>query len=214
MNDSKVFLERNDILSERVIRGLESRQMAGYYCKTKEEALKKALSLIEPKSTVAWGGAETLGQIGFYDALKDVDCKVINRDTAETREHAIELMRSALSCDTFFMSSNAITADGELVNIDGMGNRTAALIFGPKSIVVVVGMNKVCSDLDDAMNRARTFAAPMNATRLKTQTPCALTGSCANCKKPESICAHIVITRLSKIPHRIKVILVGESLGY
>ena len=125
----------------------------------------------------------------------------------------MDMLRQALTCDTFLMSSNAISEDGQLVNIDGMGNRVAALCFGPKQVIVVAGMNKVAGDLDSAMSRARHIAAPANVQRFDVKTPCAVTGQCGNCTSPDCCCAQIVTTRFSKIPGRIKVVLVGEVLG-
>lgn len=129
-------------------------------------------------------------------------------------EEKQELMRQALLCDTYLMSSNAVSQDGQLVNIDGNGNRCAALIYGPKSVVMVVGMNKVAADLDAAISRARNTAAPANVQHFPgLKTPCSVTGVCANCLSPETICCQFVITRYSRVPGRIKVIFVGEGLG-
>ena len=124
------------------------------------------------------------------------------------------LMRQALTCGTFIMSSNAISADGQLVNIDGNANRVAALCFGPESVLVIAGMNKVMGDLDSAIARARQVAAPANAQRFDIKTPCAVTGSCGDCTSPDCICCQMVITRACRPAGRIKVILVGEDLGF
>jgi hypothetical protein len=216
MGFEEVFLQRNQILSEKIIKELRSRQFEAYFCANKNEALSKALSLIPKKSSVSWGGSETIVQIGLLDELKkSKDYTVIDRDSAPDKEKRFELMRSALLCDTFLMSANAITQDGQLINIDGMGNRLSALLFGPKSIIVIVGMNKVSPTVKDAIKRVRNYAAPLNAARLNIKdTPCGLTGQCGDCKSPATVCSYIVTTRFCKIPNRIKVILVGESLGY
>lgn len=205
--------KRNELLGKRLVENLKKRNMDAYYCATKDEALTKALELIPEGDVVSWGGSETLNQIGLIEEVKKRN-KVIDRATAATVEENQELMHQALLCDTYLMSSNAVSQDGQLVNIDGNGNRCAALIYGPKSIVMVVGMNKVAADLDAAMSRARNTAAPANVQHFPgIKTPCAVTGVCANCMSPETICCQFVITRFSRVPGRIKVVFVGESLG-
>lgn len=205
--------KRNELLGKRLVENLKKRNMDAYYCATKDEALTKALELIPEGDVVSWGGSETLNQIGLIEEVKKRN-KVIDRATAATVEEKQELMHQALLCDTYLMSSNAVSQDGQLVNIDGNGNRCAALIYGPKSIVMFVGMNKVAADLDAAMSRARNTAAPANVQHFPgIKTPCAVTGVCANCMSPETICCQFVITRFSRVPGRIKVVFVGESLG-
>lgn len=205
--------KRNELLGKRLVENLKKRNMDAYYCATKDEALTKALELIPEGDVVSWGGSETLNQIGLIEEVKKRN-KVIDRATAATVEEKQELMHQALLCDTYLMSSNAVSQDGQLVNIDGNGTRCAALIYGPKSIVMVVGMNKVAADLDAAMSRARNTAAPANVQHFPgIKTPCAVTGVCANCMSPETICCQFVITRFSRVPGRIKVVFVGESLG-
>ena len=205
--------KRNELLGKRLVENLKKRNMDAYYCATKDEALTKALELIPEGDVVSWGGSETLNQIGLIEEVKKRN-KVIDRAAAATVEEKQELMHQALLCDAYLMSSNAVSQDGQLVNIDGNGNRCAALIYGPKSIVMVVGMNKVAADLDAAMSRARNTAAPANVQHFPgIKTPCAVTGVCANCMSPETICCQFVITRFSRVPGRIKVVFVGESLG-
>lgn len=205
--------KRNALLGKRLIENFNKRNMEAYYCVTKEEALAKALELIPESDVVSWGGSESLNEIGLIDAVKKTN-KVIDRATAASMEEKQELMRQALLCDTYLMSSNAVSQDGQLVNIDGNGNRCAALIYGPKKVVMVVGMNKVAADLDAAMSRARNTAAPANVQHFPgLKTPCSVTGVCANCMSQETICCQFVITRYSRVPNRIKIILVGESLG-
>lgn len=205
--------KRNELLGKRLVENLKKRNMDAYYCATKDEALAKALELIPKGDVVSWGGSETLNQIGLIEEVKKRN-KVIDRAAAATVEEKQELMHQALLCDTYLMSSNAVSQDGQLVNIDGNGNRCAALIYGPKSIVMIVGMNKVAADLDAAMSRARNTAAPANVQHFPgIKTPCAVTGVCANCMSPETICCQFVITRFSRVPGRIKVVFVGESLG-
>lgn len=205
---------RNKLLGETLVKNLTKRGMGAYYCATKEEALAKALELIPETDVVSWGGSVTVKDIGLLAAIKRRN-PVIDRDLADTPEEKMELMRNALLCDTFLMSSNAISKDGQLVNIDGNGNRVAALIFGPKQVIMIVGMNKITGTLEGAIDRARHVAAPINAARFPgLSTPCAKLGTCADCIAPDAICCQVVITRVSRIKERIKVILVGENLGF
>ena len=196
-----------------VVKAMKKRQFDAYYCSTAEEAVKKVLELIPSGDTVSWGGVATVDQLGIKDRLRQRGQSLIDRDTARTPDERMDMLRQALTCDTFLMSSNAISEDGQLVNIDGMGNRVAALCFGPRQVIVVAGMNKVAGDLDSAMSRARHIAAPANVQRFDVKTPCSVTGQCGNCTSPDCCCAQIVTTRFSKIPGRIKVVLVGEELG-
>lgn len=205
---------RNEVLGMRVVKALESRNMEAYYVKTKEEALAKALELIPEGSSVSWGGAMSAQEIGLTDAVRAGNYEVLDRDTKETREEQQEVMHQALNCDVFLGSTNAVSEDGILVNIDGNANRVAAYAYGPKSVLLIVGMNKVVKTEADAMSRARNEAAPINAQRFGISTPCVKNGTCADCKSPECICCQILITRFSKVPKRIKVILVGEHLGF
>ncbi|MGM9530486.1 lactate utilization protein [Intestinibacter sp.] len=205
---------RYDLLCAKERDNLEKRHFEAYYCQTKEEALKKAIELIPKNDVVSWGGSVSIDEIGLLDYVRK-NYKVIDRDTAKTPEERVEIMRQALLCDTFLMSANAMSEDGILVNIDGNGNRVAALCYGPKNVVVIVGINKICKTLEDAVSRARNIAAPINVQRFKgIKTPCYLNGSCANCKSPESACSQVVITRTNRTASRIKVILVGKELGF
>ena len=211
---NKMLTERNRKLAEKVIKGLESRNMEGYYAETKEEALKIALALIPGGSSIGWGGSVSIADIGLKEAVCSEEYKVYNRDMCSSAEEKREIEYKCLGCDYFLCSTNAITEDGILVNIDGRGNRVAAITWGPENVLMVVGMNKVVRDLDTAWSRARHLAAPVNAQRFDIQTPCKKTGSCADCKSPDTICSQFLITRYSKEPKRIKVILVNEELGY
>lgn len=205
---------RTDLLGVRVRDNLQKRHFEAYYCPTKEEALKKAIELIPKEDVVSWGGSVSIEEIGLLDYVKK-NYKVIDRDNAKTPEERVELMRQAILCDTFLMSANAMSEDGVLVNIDGNGNRVAALCYGPKSVVVIVGINKVCKTVEAAISRARNTAAPINVQRFDgINTPCYLNGSCANCKLPQSACSQVLLTRTNRNPSRIKVILVGEELGF
>ncbi|MBQ1959204.1 MAG: lactate utilization protein, partial [Firmicutes bacterium] len=200
-----MFLKkRNDKAGPLVAEALNKRGFDAYYVSTAEEAKAKALELIPEGSVVSWGGSITVDQIGLKEEVLN-KFSVINRDAAKSPEERMELMRQALTCDTFLMSANAITEDGQLVNIDGNGNRVAALCFGPKEVIVVAGMNKVVGSLEDAWDRARNYAAPVNAQRFELPTPCGKTGLCADCKNSSTICTHFVVTRMGK-NGRIKVI--------
>ncbi len=200
--------------AELIIKGLKKRQMEGYYAATKEEAVSIALSLMPEGSSVGWGGSVTLTECGLMDALKTAPLQVIDRAQAVTPEEKDQMNARLITADTFLMSTNAITMDGELFNIDGHGSRLAFLIYGPKQVLVLCGMNKVVSSLEAAQERARLNACPPNCIRLNKKTPCAVTGRCGDCYGSDCICSQFVTTRRSSIPGRIKVILIGESLGF
>ena len=208
MNENEV--KRNELLAKKVIKGLESRNMSGYYAANAEEALAKALELIPEGATVTMGGCMSAREIGLVDSLKSGNYNFIDRDNMEDKRAA---MLAAYDADVFLSSVNAMTEDGELVNIDGNSNRVSAIAQGPKQVLFIVGMNKVCDDLDGAMKRARNVAAPINAQRFGLDTPCAKTGSCMNCKSPDTICCQFLITRFSRHKGRIHVILVNDKLG-
>lgn len=205
------MVKRNALLAQKVIKGLQSRNMSGYYAENREEALRLALELIPEGSTATMGGGVSVHEIGLVDALKQGNYKFIDRDAYEDKRAAMLL---AYDADVFLASANAITEDGVLVNIDGNANRVSAIAHGPKKVILIVGMNKVCDDVDGAMKRARNVAAPTNAQRFGLSTPCAKTGSCMNCKSPDTICCQFLITRFSRHTGRIHVILVNDSLGF
>lgn len=199
---------------ETLVKALEQRQFEAYYCSDKKEALEMALSLMPRGATVGWGGCTSVAQIGLLDAVRNGNYPVIDRDTAANPEERMELMRRCLLADVFLTGANAISMDGQMVNIDGMGNRVSAIVFGPKSVIVVAGMNKVVDTVEDAMVRARTVAAPINKQRFPTPTPCMVNGKCSDCKGDGSICNQFLITRSCRPAGRIKFILVGEDLGF
>ena len=205
------IVKRNELLAQKVIKGLESRNMSGYYAASKEDALKLALTLIPEGSSVTMGGAMSAHEIGLVDALKAGNYNFIDRDAYEDKRTA---MLAAYDADVFLSSTNAMTDDGILVNIDGNSNRVSAICQGPKKVLFIVGMNKVCGDLDGAMKRARNVAAPTNAQRFGLSTPCAKTGKCMDCKSPDTICCQFLITRFSRHAGRIHVILVNDILGF
>lgn len=202
-------------LAGTVIGNLQKRNMDACYCATVEEAQKLAFSYLKPDCTVSFGGSMTLEDTGMLTALRhDPNIRLIDRATAKTQEATKQLFHDALSADFYFMSTNAITVNGELVNIDGNGNRVAALIYGPEHVIIMAGMNKVAANIEEALSRVHNTATPMNCKRLGKHTPCASTGVCSDCLSPDCICNQVVVTRRSGIPGRIKVILIGEELGY
>ena len=203
--------KRNALLAQKVIKGLESRNMSGYYAENSKAALAQALKLIPEGSAVTMGGGMSVHEIGLVDALKAGNYRFIDRDAIADKRAA---MLAAYDADVFLSSANAITEDGILVNIDGNSNRVSAIAQGPKKVIFIVGMNKVCDDIDGAIKRARNVAAPINAQRFGLNTPCARTGSCMNCKSPDTICCQFLITRFSRHTGRIHVILVNDSLGF
>lgn len=205
---------RNSLLAAKVIKGLESRRISGYFAETKEEALKKALELITEGSSISWGGAMSASEIGLLDAVKKGNYTVYDRADAKTEEERKEIVQKAFGCDWFISGTNAITEDGILVNLDGNSNRVACLAYGPEHVVIIAGMNKVTKDVGAAIYRVRNEAAPINAQRFPIDTPCKLTGSCANCKSPDSICCNFLITRIERHPGRMHVILVNDELGF
>lgn len=196
-----------------LVKNLKSRHFDAYYCPDKDSALEKALSLIPSGSSVGWGGAMSASQIGLIDAIKSGDFRALDRSTAETPEQRAEIEKNCMFCDVFLTGANGLSLDGQMVNIDGYGNRVAATIFGPKSVIVIAGMNKVEENIEAAVRRARTVAAPANQQRFLRQTPCTVTATCADCKSEDCICNQIVITRHCRPVGRIKFIIVGEDLG-
>ena len=212
MNENVV--KRNKLLAEKVIKGLESRNMTGYYAESKEDALKKALELMPEGSSVTMGGCMSAVEIGLVDAVKNGNYNFIDRDVAKTPEEKRAVMLKGYDADFFLSSANAMTDDGVIVNIDGNSNRVSMIAQGPKHVLFIVGMNKVCGDIDDAMKRARNIAAATNAQRFGLSTPCSKSGTCFNCKSPDTICCQFLITRFSRHAGRIHVILVNDNLGF
>ena len=196
-----------------LVKNLRSRHFEAYYCADRSSALEKALELIPKGASVGWGGAMSAEEIGLIDAVRSGGYHAIDRDKGATPEERDEIMRQCLSAQVFLTGANALSLDGQMVNIDGNGNRMAAIVYGPESVIVVAGMNKVMDSLEDAVTRARTVAAPMNKQRFGAVTGCAETGVCVNCKSEGCICNQILITRHCRPAGRIKFILVGEALG-
>lgn len=197
-----------------LVKNLKNRHFDACYCADKASALQKALEWIPEGSSVGWGGTLTAQQIGLLDAVRRGNYKCIDRNSSKTPEEKKQAEYDCLTCDTFITSANALSLDGQMVNIDGIGNRLAAITFGPKNVLVVVGINKVEDTIEGAVNRARTIAAPQNQQRFDHITPCKTTGMCSDCKSQDSICNQILITRLCKPAGRIRFIVIGEELGF
>ena len=196
-----------------VAKALEKRHFEAYYVSDKEAAVKKILEIIPKDHSVSWGGCMTMDALGLKDKLVSDGYTIIDRDTGSTAEEREQIMHQALNCGSFIMSANAITEDGQLFNIDGKGNRVAALCYGPQNVIVIAGMNKVVQNMDAAYDRVRGYAAPANAQRFDIDTPCKKIGECADCLSGSTICAQFVTTRICKPAGRIKVVLIGEELG-
>lgn len=202
-----------------ILKNFKKRNIEGYYAETSEEARSIALSLVDEGSVVSWGGSKTLDDTGIREGLFELEKQgkitIIDPFREKDPEASYEARRQGLLADVYFLSANALTADGELANIDGTGNRVAALTFGPKKVIVVAGLNKLTDNLEDAIKRVKEVACPKNAQRLGRKTPCALTGHCCDCLLPtETICSSIVTTRFSSNIGRINVILINEDLGF
>lgn len=204
---------RYNKLGEKVVASLNKRHFDAYYFSSKEEAIEKILNLIPKENIVSWGGSMTAQELNIYNVLKENNYKLIDRDTAKSPDERSDLMHQSLLCDSYIMSANAITEEGELFNIDKVGNRVAALSYGPKNVIVIAGMNKIVKNIDEAYSHVRNTVAPENVQRLGLNTPCFITGQCSDCVSSDCCCAQMVTTRLSVPAGRIKVILIGEVLG-
>ncbi len=211
MSPKKQYYENT---AKTILTNLEKRQMKGWYCEDSAAAVKKVLELLPEGSSITWGGTMTMEECGLMDVLKQGNYALIDRLSAKTPEEKKELYARAVCADYFFMSTNAITLDGQLVNVDGAGNRVACLCSGPDNVIILAGMNKVVASVEAGHEQIRNRAASINALRLNKKTPCAITGKCADCQSPDCICSQIVVTRRSHVPGRIQVILIGEELGY
>ena len=200
--------------AENIIKKLKLRKMEGYYVENMDLAIAKVLELIGPAAkTVSYGGSMTIDNSDMKQKIREAGHELVIREDYKSDEEIRQLKSKMINSDTFLMSTNAITLDGELINIDGRGNRVSYLIYGPDQVIVITGMNKVVKDVQEGLDRTRNIASPANTVRLNCDTPCATSGRCADCLE-HTICCQMVITRASLIPGRIKVILVGEELGY
>ncbi|MCH5307148.1 MAG: lactate utilization protein [Prevotella sp.] len=207
--------KRNQQLGTRMVKNLERRHFTAFYCATAKEAASKVSELIPDGASVTWGGTMTVRDMNIPEMLRNRgNLNVWDRDSVESDEEKQQMYLRAFSADYYLSSANAISEDGVLVNIDGNGNRVAAITWGPKHVIFVIGMNKVAQDVKSALKRARSTASPINAARFNIQTPCQADGQCHNCNSPQSICNYIHFLRNSSKPGRIIVILVSENLGY
>lgn len=206
--------KRNGRLAEKLVKNLERRHYEAYFYKTREEAVEKIAQLIPEGSSVSWGGSMTIRDMGLTKKLKSGNYEVYDREEVTAQEDKVAIYRKAFGCDYYISSVNAISEDGVIVNIDGNGNRVAAITWGPERVILVVGLNKVCQDVDAAIKRARSEAAPVNMARFDFNTPCRKDGVCHNCMSPDSICNYISIQRMSHPAKRHIVVLVDEVLGY
>lgn len=206
---------RNDLLGEKLVKNLKRRNMEAFYCPTAQEAVGKVMELIADGSSVTWGGSMTVRDMGIPQALKERGTlEVLDRDLVDDPQEKQQMYLRAFSADVFLSSANAISEDGVIVNIDGNGNRVAAISWGPKKVIFIIGLNKVAQTVEAAIARARSTASPINAQRFDIATPCHADGMCHNCNSPESICSYIHLLRNSRTPGRHVVVLVGEDFGY
>ncbi len=211
---------------EKTIENLQKNNMQGYYCESSEKARELVKHLIKKGETISSGGSQTLKETGIMDILKSGDYNYLDRAVEGfTREDVERVYRETYSCDTYFASSNAVTESGYLYNVDGNSNRVSAILYGPKSVILVCGINKIVKDLDEAINRVKTKAAPPNTVRLSCNTYCAEKGHCMSldgecnefadgCKSEGRICCNFVVCAQQRHKDRIKVIFVNEELGY
>lgn len=205
---------RSDRMAKKLIQNLERRHFEAYYCRTTEEIIQKVKSIIPEGSSITWGGSMTIRDIGLTQALKDGPYVVFDRDDAKNEEEKLAAYRKAFEADFYLSSVNALSEDGVIVNIDGNGNRVAAITWGPKRVIFVIGLNKVAQDVNAALQRARSTASPINAARFDIDTPCQKDGLCHNCHSPQSICNYIHFLRNSHPAKRHVVILTDQTLGY
>ena len=207
--------QRNELLGQRMIKNLNRRHIEAYYCPTAAEAVKKVSELIPDGSSVTWGGSMTIRDIGIPQLLCNRGTlEVLDRDKAETPEEVQEIYLRAFTSDVYLSSANAISEDGVIVNIDGNGNRVAAITWGPKKVIFVIGINKVAQTVEAALARARSTASPINAQRFDINTPCKTDGVCHNCNSTDCVCSYVHFLRNSRNKGRHVVVLVGEDLGY
>lgn len=203
-----------DAAMPNVIKNLAARNIEAFYYENSKAMVEDILGKIPAGSTVTWGGSESVTECGLMDALKAGSYTLLDRAEAKTPEERRAFYGKAVMADVFLMSTNAITYSGELINIDGNGNRLACLMQGPKEVFIIVGMNKFVGSIEEGIHRIENIAAPANVQRLKKDTPCRTLGRCAHCFSENSVCSHTVITRRSGEPGRIKLFIVPENLGY
>lgn len=207
----------NKSRAEKIIRNLEKRYIKGYYYENSSEAVQKICKMINEGDLVGLGGSETIIETGLIDELRKLKIKLLDRYKEGVTKAEVDRMRTeGLLSDVFISSTNAITLDGKLVNQDGIGNRVACMIYGPKKVIIIAGMNKVVPTVEDAIKRIKSKAAPLDSIRVDIETPCYHTGVCnePHCFPPKKICSQLVIIESSMIKDRINVFLIGEEFGY
>ena len=201
-------------LAKTMIKNFEKKNIEAFYCENSQKAVELAMDIMKDGRIVSSGGSVTLEETGLLDAVRNSEHTFIDRTFAKTPEDMKAAYIAAVSSDYFLMSANAVTIEGELINIDGNGNRVACLIHGPEHVILLVGMNKVVTDVEAGIKRIQNFSSPANAAVFNKKTPCGVTGHCGNCHSPECMCCQVVVTRHSRHTGRIKVILIGEELGH
>ncbi|SHK10757.1 Uncharacterised ACR, YkgG family COG1556 [Clostridium cavendishii DSM 21758] len=205
----------NEKRAERVIASLEKNNMNGYLVRSKDELLKKIEELIKDGDTVGCGGSMTLFETGIIDYLRSGKYNFLDRYKDNlTKDDIKKIYRQAFFADAYFSSTNAITENGELYNVDGTGNRVAALLYGPEKIIIVAGLNKIVKNVEEAIARTKDIVAPANAKRLNRKTPCAKVGYCVECQSEDRICCEYTLIRRQTISNRIHVIFISENFGY
>jgi len=212
MADSFLNIDRSEV--DTILRKLRQRNFNAFYCGSRQEAIDKCMEIIPDGSTITWGGSATIRDIGLTERLKNGPYVVYDRDEAADNDTRNDIYRKAFGCDYYLSSVNAMSRDGIVVNIDGNGNRVAAITWGPRNVIYVIGVNKICNSVEDAVRRARKVAAPRNQLRFRRNTPCSADGECHDCKSDDCICNYFFIQRMSSPKGRHTVILVGEELGY
>ena len=213
MND--VALWSNEMKINRTIEALKKNNINGYYAKNRDEVIKLIEDIVAEGSKVAVGGSETLSELGVLEYLRSGRYDFLDRYKAGlTPEEVTNIFKQSFLADAYLSGCNAITENGELYNVDGNGNRVAAMLYGPDKVIVICGVNKIVKDVDEAIKRNREFSAPMNAKRLNKKTPCAKVGYCMDCNSPERICNEYTLIKKQRLPERMHVIFLNENLGY
>lgn len=212
--DSNVIWS-NEMKIKRTIESLKKNNMNGYYAKDRSEIIELIRDIVDEGSIVSCGGSMTLFETGVIDHLRSGRYDFLDRyKDGITREEVTNIFRQAFLSDAYFVSSNAITENGELYNVDGNGNRVAAMLYGPDKVIVICGVNKIVKDVDEAIKRNRELSAPINAKRLNKKTPCTKVGYCMDCSSPERICNEYTLIRKQNVSDRIHVIFLNENIGY
>lgn len=212
---NSVALWSNEMKINRTIEALKKNNMNGYYAKNRDEVIELIKGIVKEGSKVAVGGSETLSELGILEHLRSGRYDFLDRyKEGLTREEVTNIFKQSFLADAYLSSCNAITENGELYNVDGNGNRVAAMLYGPDKVIVICGVNKIVKDVDEAIKRNREISAPMNAKRLNKKTPCAKVGYCMNCNSPERICNEYTLIKKQRSSERMHVIFLNENLGY